>query len=294
MSDLPKRVEALRDLVDARWSDDRSEKVEASLARRGRKRARSRRVLVSFATVCMLSVVGGLGWASLRRQRASTPPSSPASSAALAATSHPGTRAAVPASSVDPAPIPEPASSSDKRSLPDSPSEPASPAIAASAPRIPALAPSAAWRRWAHDGDYDNAFKSLEAAGPMAVTDDTGDLLLASDVARLSGHAARAVDPLRRVLRDHASDPRAPLAAFTLGRVLLDELGRPGEAAGAFSQARRLAPGGPLEEDALAREVEALSRAGETDRAREAAAVYVERYPSGRRLRSVRRFGGID
>jgi transmembrane sensor len=294
MSDLPRRVEAVRDLVDARWSDARAEKVEASLARRGNKRDRSRRVLVSFATVCILSVVGGLGWASLRRQRASTPLSSPASSAAPAATSHPGAGAGVPAGSADPAPVPETASSSGALSPPDSPSEPASSTIAASAPRNPALAPSGAWRRWAHDGDYDSAFKSLEAAGPTAVKDDTGDLLLASDVARLSGHAARAVDPLRRVLRDHATDPRAPLAAFTLGRVLLDELGRPDEAAGAFSQARRLAPGGPLEEDALAREVEALSRAGETDRAREAAAVYVERYPSGRRLRSVRRFGGID
>jgi len=50
-------------------------------------------------------------------------------------------------------------------------------------------------------------------------------------------------------------------AAFTLGRVLLDELGRPSEAVDAFPLAR--SSGGPLAEDALAREVEALSRAGE-------------------------------
>lgn len=118
--------------------------------------------------------------------------------------------------------------------------------------------------------------------------------MLASDVARLSGHASDAVDPLRRVMRDHASDPRAPLGAFTLGRVLLDELGRPAEAATAFARARSLAPGGPLEEDALAREVEAWSRAGDTNKAREAADLYLATFPSGRRLHSVRRFGGLE
>jgi hypothetical protein len=57
------------------------------------------------------------------------------------------------------------------------------------------------------------------------------------------------------------SDPRAPLAAFTLGRVLLRELARPREAAAAFAQARALAPRGPFVEDALAREVEAWLQA---------------------------------
>jgi transmembrane sensor len=158
----------------------------------------------------------------------------------------------------------------------------------------PAPSSSATWRRWARDGDFDHAFQSLKAAGPSAVKDDTGDLLLASDVARLSGHASDAVDPLRRIVRDHSSDPRAPLAAFTLGRVFLDELGRPREAASAFARARSLAPGGPLEEDALAREVEALSRAGDVDGARETARIYLETFPNGRRMRSVQRFGGLE
>lgn len=96
------------------------------------------------------------------------------------------------------------------------------------------------------------------------------------------------------MLDGHASDPRAPLAAFALGRVLLDELGNPREAAEAFARAERLDPGGSLAEDALARQVEALSRAGESDAAHTAAQRYVERFPAGRRLASVRRFGGVE
>ena len=88
------------------------------------------------------------------------------------------------------------------------------------------------------------------------------DLLLAADGARLSGHPDEGVELLRKLLRDQPRDPRAPLAAFTLGRLLLVELGHPAEAATAFAQARRIAPAGPFAEDALAREVEALSKAG--------------------------------
>jgi hypothetical protein len=74
--------------------------------------------------------------------------------------------------------------------------------------------------------------------------------------------------------------------------VLLDELGRPREAADAFARAR--AAGGPLAEDALAREVEATSRAGDTTRSRELAHTYQHLYPSGRRAKAVSRFGGLD
>mgnify|MGYP003374557080 CR=1 FL=1 len=45
---------------------------------------------------------------------------------------------------------------------------------------------------------------------------------------------------------------------------------------------------------AMAREVEAWSRAGEGERARSLAATYLVRHPDGRRARSVRRFGGVE
>lgn len=119
------------------------------------------------------------------------------------------------------------------------------------------------------------------------------ELLLAADRARLAGHADEGAALLRKLLREHAEDPRAPMAAFTLGRLLLIELGRPEEAAAAFAQARRLAPRGPFAEDALAREVEALNEAGRSADARARAEEYQRLYPSGRRLATVRAAGGI-
>jgi transmembrane sensor len=156
----------------------------------------------------------------------------------------------------------------------------------------PAAVAAASWRPLAERGQYEEARRALRKAGPSAVRDDTADLLLAADAARLSGHPAEAVPYLERVLRGHARDPRAGLAAFTLGRVLLDELGRPSEAVDAFALAR--SSGGPLAEDALARQVEALSRAGDVTRSRELALLYRRLYPNGRRAKAVSRFGGLD
>jgi transmembrane sensor len=152
----------------------------------------------------------------------------------------------------------------------------------------------ASWTAPAEQGDFDKAYEELSKSGPQAVRDLPAELLLAADVTRLSHHPSEAVPLLERVVRDHAGDPRAPLAAFTLGRVLLDELGRPQQAAGAFGKARSLEPNGPLAADALAREVEAWSRAGDTARARAQAEEYLRRFPKGARSSSVRRFGGLE
>jgi transmembrane sensor len=146
----------------------------------------------------------------------------------------------------------------------------------------------------AERGDFDSAYQQLSQGGNAQVEDVPNDLLLAADVNRLSGHPAGAVPLLRRVVKDHEKDPRAPLAAFTLGRVLLDELGQPQAAAEAFARSRSLDAAGPLAADALAREVEAWSRAGDLSRARSTAEEYVRKYPKGGRLSSVRRFGGLD
>jgi transmembrane sensor len=142
----------------------------------------------------------------------------------------------------------------------------------------------------AEDGDYEAAYAELLLSG---VRDNPGDLLLAADVARLSTHPDRAAQYLRKVLQRHATDSRAPLAAFTLGRILLDQLGRPHEAAEAFARTRRMAPSGALAQDALAREVESLARAGDEVRARERAEEYLSAYPEGRRRTAVRRYAGI-
>jgi len=150
------------------------------------------------------------------------------------------------------------------------------------------------WRALAQDGAYGPAYARLAAEGPNAVRDTPEDLLLAADVARLGGHPERAVPLLERVMSGHPFDSRAPLAAFTLGRTLLEQLGRPRPAAAAFATARQLDRAGALAQDALAREVEAWSRAGEAEKARERANEYLKRYPTGRRASAVRRLGGLE
>ena len=112
-------------------------------------------------------------------------------------------------------------------------------------------------------------------------------LLADADRARLAGRFEEGASLLRRLVRDYPGDQRAPLAAFSLGRLLLGELGRPAEAARAFARARALAPVGPLAEDALAREAEAWARAKQLERARARAAEYLRAYPGGRRVADV-------
>jgi transmembrane sensor len=114
------------------------------------------------------------------------------------------------------------------------------------------------------------------------------DLMRAADTARAGRHPSAALKPLDRVVREFPRDSRAPLAAFTRGRVLLDDLDQPARAAKAFRKARDLAPNGPLAEDALAREAEAWARAGKTDRARDRAQKYLDKYPEGHRVPAVR------
>jgi transmembrane sensor len=136
---------------------------------------------------------------------------------------------------------------------------------------------------------------SAPSAGPARGPALSARQLLAEvDAARSSGQPERAVEILREILREHPSDPRAPLAAFTLGRMLLNELGRPREAAAAFHEVRKKGSSGQFAEDALAREVEAWSRAAEPARARALAGLYLERYPSGRHARRVRALSGLQ
>jgi transmembrane sensor len=103
---------------------------------------------------------------------------------------------------------------------------------------------------------------------------DAATLMADADRARLAGRFEEGAGLLERLVREHPGDPRAPLAAFSLGRLLFGELGHPAEAARAFARARALAPEGPLAQEALAREAEAWSRAGDPERARACEAEY--------------------
>jgi transmembrane sensor len=144
----------------------------------------------------------------------------------------------------------------------------------------------------ARGGEYKAAYQVM-AQTPSAVGSGAEDLLLAADAARLSNHPEQAVGYLRRVTNEHAADSRAPLSAFTLGRVLLSQLSRPAEAAEAFALARRLRPSGSLAEDALAREAEARAAAGSTARARGLSRQYLARYPQGKHLPTMQRLATV-
>lgn len=166
----------------------------------------------------------------------------------------------------------------------------AAPAPSASAADAPRPQAPESWRALAKRGQHKEAYELMRDLRPGQVR-DAEELLAAADVARLAGHPGEAAPFLERVLTDFRGDPRAPVAAFGLGRILM--AGRPAAAAARFAEARALAPGGTLAQDALAREVEAWSRAGAQARAREAAEEYVRRYPKGARTDQVRKMGGL-
>ena len=174
-----------------------------------------------------------------------------------------------------------------------SPAEAVAPApvrqTAVDSPRAAVAGGPAAWRELARDGRHREAFRALGADGVRREARRLGvrDLLALADVARLSGHPAEAVAPLERILGELSSDPQAPLAAFTLGRIELDALSHPAEARAAFERALALGVPAGLREDAQARLVEACARAGATAAAASAASVYAREYPGGRQARAI-------
>jgi transmembrane sensor len=85
-------------------------------------------------------------------------------------------------------------------------------------------------------------------------------LLELADIARLSGHPQDAVAPLKRALDAFRSSRQAALAAFTLGRVLLDQLNASDAAAEAFERALVLGLPRGLRADCYRRLAEAYER----------------------------------
>lgn len=125
--------------------------------------------------------------------------------------------------------------------------------------------------------------------GTLPATEDpVRALLKISDAARVAGRPDQAIVALRAILAKRPHDPRAPYATFMLGRVLLDQMNRPGEAAEVFATFRTRDTTSPLAADALAREAECWSRAGDHARAQDRARLYVSLYPHGPQIEAVR------
>jgi transmembrane sensor len=130
-----------------------------------------------------------------------------------------------------------------------------------------------------------------EVGGARPVAPDPAVLLLArADRARAAQQPEQAAALLDELVTNYSQHPAAPLAAFELGRLELDVLGRPARAARALERALALELPAALAEDARARRVEAYAGSGDRDRARAAAAEYRARHPAGRRLADVERW----
>ncbi|MGE0789529.1 MAG: FecR domain-containing protein [Sandaracinaceae bacterium] len=117
-------------------------------------------------------------------------------------------------------------------------------------------------------------------------------LVARADDARARGDYESAARDLSTLLARHPDDGAAPLAAVTLGRLQLRQLGQPGRAASTLERALSMALPSTLAEDVRALRVEALARSGRAAAAGEAAAEYHRRYPSGRWSTEVARWAG--
>jgi transmembrane sensor len=132
--------------------------------------------------------------------------------------------------------------------------------------------------------------QKLAAAGFRTAVQDAenaDELLALADSARVSGQVKNADLALSRLLDHYADDPHAALAALTLGRIRLDQLHDPAQAALAFEQANALGLPRALAEEGAARVVEAHVKAGHMALAQIAAARYRARFAGGRRSADV-------
>jgi transmembrane sensor len=282
MTDLEREtaVDPLLARVQPRWSGARTERNLAATFDRITRARRARRVGVGALALAASGAVAAFAIVSQQRGaetvQAVAPVAAPAAPAQRRAAEAPPGREARAAESAPVAPAPARAA-----------------AVKVSRVDVKIAGERLRFRQQVAQRQYAAAYRSLVAVPGMA-DHSAEDLMLAADAARLSGHPAEAIPYLQKLLREHASDARAPLAAFTMGRIQLAQLARPAEAADAFALARRLAPDGALAADALAREVEAAEGAGDAARARARAQEYVSMYPSGRRAEAVRRAGGLE
>lgn len=103
----------------------------------------------------------------------------------------------------------------------------------------------------------------------------------ASREARRVGDSRRAAQLLQQLVSQYASDPRAGLAAFELGRIRADVLGDLTGAISALEQALRLSPQGGFRQDALARLAHAYDRVGRSEDCRAMRQRYLAAYGEG-------------
>jgi Tetratricopeptide repeat len=193
----------------------------------------------------------------------------------------------------------EPTQSKDKRNVApghpnttgpelDPPSGAPDPALPPTA-SLPPVSASPEWQTLA-SSDYKAAFQALDRQGGfdavLAKASSAEQLMTLSDVARANRQPTQAIKALRAVIERYASDPRAALAAWTLGD-LLEKSGDRAGAAKAYATYRALSPQGDFAEDALARQIDAAIGEKNVDLAKQLAEQYAKDFPNGRRLSEI-------
>ena len=112
------------------------------------------------------------------------------------------------------------------------------------------------------------------------------DPMTQADALRRQGRPTEAATTLRAL--SDSGDRRAPLAAFTLGKIHAEDLHDPAGSARWFERAIALGLPSGLDEEAHARAVECYARAGMRADTARAAARYEARFPQGRHLARVK------
>jgi hypothetical protein len=107
------------------------------------------------------------------------------------------------------------------------------------------------------------------------------DLALLGDVARFNGDSGRALRAYERARARSPGSEVAANAAFSIGRIDFDERRAYADAARWFGVYVGERPQGRLAREALGRQMEALSRAGDAAGAQRIAEQYLARYPEG-------------
>lgn len=117
-------------------------------------------------------------------------------------------------------------------------------------------------------------------AAKRGATPTAASLMAQADSARRAQDWSAAAEHLRQLVRLHPRNRRIPLALFSLGQVERAR-GRHRAAAVAFAESLQRSGRGPLAEDALAESAISWARAGDMDRAKNAAGDYLNRYSNG-------------
>lgn len=156
---------------------------------------------------------------------------------------------------------------------------------------MPPVAAPPEWQVLADKDDYAAAWKALEQQGGfdavLARASGPVQLMSLVDIARANGQRGSAIRALQAVVDGYPNDPRAALAAYTLGD-MLEKAGDRAGAAKAYAKYRALSPKGDFAEDALARQLDSAITEGDVELAKQLYEQYAKDFPTGRRMAELR------